>query len=509
MREPQVQMVAAFDRGMTSPGDAGLIVAPTGIGKTEVATAIMRKHKTSLLIEPFIDTTKQTHQRLKVAGLDVGLEWRSQTSDSPHTVGCYASLLSRDRYQRYVGCTDLVIVDEVHLNYSESSLTMLKHFREAGAKILGLTATPERSGDPITDFYQKILFEYRIKEATADGWLVPAKVWLTILESLDLSDFVRTYGEFGDIRPPKHGDPLHSLMARDETVQAVASMIYQHYENDPFITFAAGIRQAKRLVECLHDRGLEVSIVHSQMDKTDRNRHLDDFEAGITAGVINVGCLTVGYDFPPLKKLFLARPTASRSRFTQQVGRMTRPLKGVVDGHKNAAERRAAIAASAKPFFEVFDFTDSSRRCDLLGALDLMLDGVDEAVARRVKRKSEGRSVTKEEIDILVEAEAKAEAQERETKLAMELRKRGGVIGGAFSSYGRDQFAEREELDKPKYRGWHILWGKLKGWPLPDAVAKDPRWVAWHLKQLNVKQEVYAAAVRRELKKQRGSNAVE
>lgn len=502
LREPQVEMVMAYNRLMTDAGSTGLMIAPTGIGKTEVAFACMAKHATSMLVSPYVDTTKQTYQRLSKHGLDVGLEWRQLKSDAPHTVTCYDSLMSRDRYQRFVGNVELVIVDEVHLNYSKQSLQMLSQFRESGARILGMTATPERSGDPITEFYERVLYEYRIPQATEDGWLVPAKVWLSVLESLDLSDWLQAYGGHGDIVPPKHGDPLHTLMARDETVQAVSSLIYQHHEGQPFITFAAGIRQAQRIVECLHDRGLEVSIVHSRMDKADRDKHLSDFEAGVTAGVINVGCLIVGYDFPPMRKLFLARPTASRSRFTQMVGRMTRPLKGVVDGWSSAAERRQAIANSDKPFFEVFDFTDTSRRCDLLSALDLFLDGVDPTVARRAKRRAEGKSLTKEEVDIIAQEEAREVARERRLKEDMELARVGGVMSGQFGIYGRDQFAAAEGHSKPKYRGWHILWGKLKGWPLPDAVTKDPSWVKWHLTKLSSRQESYAAAILRELRKQ-------
>lgn len=499
LREPQLAMVAAFEKDMTDAGDVGLIIAPTGIGKTELAAELIKRHRTALFISPFIDTTKQSAERFRSRGMNVGLEWQTSKSDDLWTVGCYDSLISKDRYQRYVGFTDLVIVDEVHLNYSKASLQMLTHFQEAGSKILGLTATPERSGDPITDFYKKIIYEYRIPQATQDGWLVPAKIWLMVEESLDLSDFIAVYGE---LRPPKAGDPLHRILAKEQTVQAIASMIFQHYEGKSSIVFAAGIRQAERLVEALRDRGVAASIVHSRMDKLERAQHLADFESGVTKIIINVGCLIVGYDFPPMEKLFLARPTVSRSRFTQMVGRMTRPLKGVVDGWATAEERRNAIAASAKPFFEVFDITDSSRRCDLLSTIDLMLDGVDPAVVARVKRKVEGKCVTRDEIDMVAKEEAEQLARETAIKTDIEIRRNGAVIGAQFGAYGRDQWAKAEEHSKPKYRGWHILWGKWKGWPLPDAVAEDAGWVRWHLTKLRPEQETYAAAVRRELRKQ-------
>jgi superfamily II DNA or RNA helicase len=106
-------------------------------------------------------------------------------SDHDVTVACYASLLSRNRWQEYVGRIATCIVDEVHLNYTPSAMRMLMAFMEGGANILGMTATPQRAGgDPLTKFYGEPTFRYEYPSAAADGWLVPLKVWLTVLQDL-------------------------------------------------------------------------------------------------------------------------------------------------------------------------------------------------------------------------------------------------------------------------------------------------------------------------------------
>lgn len=501
-RDYQRQFLANYWRVMPTPRDTGLLVAATGLGKTEIAASIIEQEERTVMVSPFRETVGQTAERLRKRGLDVGVEMGSSVSYAQHTVACWPSLLSKRRFEKYVGCTSLLIVDEVHLNWTENSLMVMEALREGGAKVLGMTATPERDGNVIRDWFQNVVADYRIPQATRDGWLAPGKVWLTVAEGLDLSDFRAAYGGYGDLVAPKGGDPLESLMAREATVQCIASMIYQHHEGEPSLVFCAGKAQAKRLVQCLHDRGIVASIVHSGMDEAERRQHLRDFEDGRNNVIVNIGCLCVGYDFPPLRKVFMARPTANKNLYTQMIGRMTRPLAGVVDGLANAEERKAAIAASAKPFFEVFDFTDSSRRCDLLSAIDLLLDE-DADVIERTKGEAtkRGRALSKEEIDEIAEAERKAIAAEREAALAMEMRRRGGVISADFGVYGRDQFAAAEGVSKPKYKGWHILWGKYKGWPVPDAVAKDPQWVRWHMGKLHVKQEAYAAALLRELRK--------
>jgi len=490
---------------LIKPGEAGLVVAATGLGKGEVAGRIMEQSSSALMLVPFKDLSKQMASRLRSRGLMVGLEQAENVSDDPHTVACYASVIGRERGQKFLNMgLETCIVDEVHIGYSEASLRFLGQLKENGCRIIGMTATPERSGDPITDFYQKVVFNYGIPSATRDGWLCEAKSWIMVVESLDLSDFNLAYGGHGDITPPKNGDSLAKLMAKEQTVQCIASSVYQHYDNKPSIVFCAGVNQANRLRECLHDRGLESSIVHSRMDKAERGQHLSDFESGLHSVIINVGCLTVGYDFPPASKVFLARPTASRSRFTQMVGRCTRPLKGVVDGKQTPEERKQAIAESGKPYFEIFDITDSSRRCDLLSSIDLWLEGKPMELVDRVKRRvmNNTSGVSVEDVDEVAEYEEEILKKEKAAATAAELRRSGGVISAGFGVYGRDQFAEREEIDKPKYRGWHILWGKLKGWPLPEAITKDFQWVQWHLTKLRPKDEAYASAIVRELRKQ-------
>jgi len=58
----------------------------------------------------------------------------------------------------------------------------------------------------------------------------------------------------------------------------------------------------------------------------------------------------------------------------QQVGRGTRVLPGVVDGLETAEERKAAIAASAKPDLLILDPLWISDRLDLMDAYDLFTD---------------------------------------------------------------------------------------------------------------------------------------
>jgi DNA repair protein RadD len=73
------------------------------------------------------------------------------------------------------------------------------------------------------------------------------------------------------------------------------------------------------------------ACVHAGTKKKDRTRILDDFRAGKIKTVFNVGVLTIGFDFPALDTIIVARPTMSLALFMQMVGRGIRLHPGKQD----------------------------------------------------------------------------------------------------------------------------------------------------------------------------------
>jgi superfamily II DNA or RNA helicase len=121
----------------------GLIVMPTGTGKTEVALAIMAATGVAtLVVAPVRDLMHQWHRRiLRSLGVDAGIVGDSLFNPQPVTVTTYDSAYSRmaeigDRF-------GLLIFDEAHhlpgMCYREAALMCTAPMR------LGLTATPDRS----------------------------------------------------------------------------------------------------------------------------------------------------------------------------------------------------------------------------------------------------------------------------------------------------------------------------------------------------------------------------
>ena len=447
----------------------------------------------AVICGPFIDLVGQTAARFRSRGIPCGIEQGALKSSESVTSACYASLLSRRRYEQYLGRTKLLIVDESHLNYTPASLKMLGYFREAGTKIVGMTASPQRgTGDPLTKWYGPVAFDYPYQRAVADGYLNPSKLWTAVLEDLDLSAFK---GRFGDFDQEK----MDALLRSEQNVQAVASLIEQHHDGQPSVVFCQSIKHAEMLREVLARRDIFASIVHSRMDPLERRQHLRDFESGDNNVILNVGCLTTGWDFPPLSKLFIARPTKSKALYIQMFGRGTRTLPGVIDGLYTPEQRRAAIAASAKPFTEVFDFTDTSRHNDLCSAVDVLAPDLGGELLKRVRRATEGRREAIE-LDPIIEEQRAAMAREEAARHALEVEQRKLLTAdGRFGLYERDVFAKAERPDGPK-KTWyienHMLFGKWKGKRIRDV---DSGYLHWVAHKSNCRNRIHVDAIRREL----------
>jgi superfamily II DNA or RNA helicase len=450
------------------------IVAATGCGKTEIAVLLiqaMGAQDGALVISPRIELVEQTAARLRSRGMACGIERAHIKSDDAVTVACYDSLLKKRRYEKFLG-VKLVVVDESHLNYTPAAIKMLGYFKEAGAKIVGMTATPRTGKSKTLDqFYGPCPFTYLYRDALEDGYLVPVKLWMTVLEDLDLSQCMSAYGDYD-------GEKVERWLKQERNLQAVASLIVQQYDHQPSVVFCQTISHSELLRDILARHGVIAAIVHSDTNRLtaeERWQMLKDFEAGKYDVILNVGCLTLGWDFPPIKKVFLARPTMSHDLYGQMFGRGTRPLPGVVDGLRTAAERKAAIAKSDKPYFEVFDFADVSRHNKLVTATDILHPQCDEVLKKRVNAAREKQTCI--DIDPILEAERKALAAERAAQDLLEMSNRAGIAANAkFKLTERDAFAEvkRPKQDGRRYRV--MLWGKYKFQPFHAVPTNYLRW---------------------------------
>jgi superfamily II DNA or RNA helicase len=440
---------------------------------------LAEKFESRLLCFPGIGLTHQTLERARIrmplATLDVEQGFNRAAGDSDTICATLQSLLSRKRYKKFIGKVKFVMVDEAHLFFTKQVNAMLDEFVEGGALIVGLTATPfSKNQGGLLSWWQKLSYAYTIQQATADGLLVPGKVVRLTCKSYDLSRFkVRgTAADFNQLE-------LDEVLSKEGPAQEHAAAIAQYYGGECCIAFAQSIRHADMICDILRNRhGVPASIVHSQMDDDVRADEMRRFMSGETKVIVNVSVLVTGFDHPDVRKLFLCKPTASLSTYMQMYGRATRPLPGLIDNPVWTAEqRRAAIAASLKPHFTVYDIGGSSECHSLRTAIDIHAPDASPEVKRRVTEritKAGDQPVDPDPIikeEILREARAKAAAYAAEQE-----RRRNLIVGVTFDERSRDPFAEPTRSSPPGRRAY-MPFGKHRGKPISVVDTGYLQWV--------------------------------
>jgi type I site-specific restriction endonuclease len=183
------------------------------------------------------------------------------------------------------------------------------------------------------------------------------------------------------------------------------------------IVFTVSVAQAEMCANVLSRAMPGVEWVCGATPQEKRRATLARFSNGETHAVVNCGVLLEGFDNPAVEVIAMARPTKSRSLYAQAVGRSTRPLPGIVDTIATPEARRAAIAASPKPFCRILDFVGNSGKHKLISCADVLGGRFPEEVAEAAKEKAlrEGKPVR-----ILITMTNEAREQERKKREAAE-----------------------------------------------------------------------------------------
>lgn len=169
LRQPYPHQREAVSAWKQAQG-RGLVVLPTGSGKTFVAELAMSEiRRTTLVIVPTLDLMNQWYSGLLAAFRidEVGLIGGGYHDIRDVTVTTYDSFsIHAERLGDKFG---LLIFDECHHlpgpSYAQASRCYIAPYR------LGLTATPERDGEtdaPYVDFIGPIVYSRQIKELAGE-----------------------------------------------------------------------------------------------------------------------------------------------------------------------------------------------------------------------------------------------------------------------------------------------------------------------------------------------------
>ena len=300
----------------------------------------------------------------------------------------------------------LLIIDEAHRGVAKGYQKIVNYYRQNPAlKVLGVTATPVRSDkEALGQVFNVVAGQFPIGYGVEHGWLVDITQQFVSVSSLDLSNIHTVKGDFDqrelsalmETQPVIMGicqpslEVLYGLQPRTlSDIQVEDWGDYLSGLNKPArkaIVFTASVFQAELFSNILNGAVPHLAEwICGKTPKEKRRESLERFEKGETRVLVNVACLTEGYNSPAAEVVLMARPTKSVGTYEQMVGRILRPLPGTVDGDdlETPDKRRASIDASPKPFARIIDFVGNSGRHKLVSCMDILGGKVsDDAIAK-------------------------------------------------------------------------------------------------------------------------------
>lgn len=396
LRPYQEEARAAVEGQWESGVMKTLLVLPTGCGKTIVFAKIsedrIREGSRVLILAHRGELLEQAADKIqKVTGLGSAVEKAEQSCQGSWyriVVGSVQTLMRESRLVRFpADFFQTIIIDEAHHCISDSYQRILRHF--PGAKVLGVTATPDR-GDMrnLGQYFDSLAYEYTLPRAIREGYLSPIKA-LTIPLKLDMRGVGVQAGDF------KAGDIGTAL---DPYLERIACEMKKYCQGRKTVVFLPLVKTSQKFRDILLENGFRAAEVNGESQ--DRKEILEGFEKGDYDVLCNSMLLTEGWDCPSVDCIVVLRPTKIRSLYCQMVGRGTRLAPG-------------------KDHLLLLDFLWHTERHELCHPAALICES--EEVSRKMTENLEAAAGEAVDLEAAEKAASEDVVAEREEALAKQL----------------------------------------------------------------------------------------
>lgn len=368
------------------PDRAGIVVMPTGSGKTYTAVTWLLKdavskgykvvwlvHRQELVEQTFNEFRKMApllkgsdvkkFSVLPISGVHLAM---SQARRANVYVCGIQSVANKNGYRHIAGMLGtagkervVVVVDEAHHATAASYQKVLKRIKTINPNmvLLGLTATPYRMNECEQNKLQSMfninsniskgigkkgfVYEITLKELIASGFLADPKyipVYTKIIGDIEYDctdedeEFFNKFGELSE----RLKTQIAESAARNSII--LNEYLENHKKYGKTLIFAVNQIHAEKLCELFNNAG--ISCDYAISSRADSQEVIHRFKENEFEVLINVQILTEGSDVPDIQTVFLTRQTNSDSLLMQMIGRGLRGEKvhgnGKVHGTKTA-----------------------------------------------------------------------------------------------------------------------------------------------------------------------------
>lgn len=303
----------------------GVLVAPCGAGKTEMALEIIaRIEKPTLWITHTQDLLKQSLERA-MNNFDIpkkcfGTITQGKINIGTHITFATVQTLSKIDLKKIENQFDVIIVDECHrVGGSPTNIMMFyKCLSNLNARYkIGITATPKHDGLEKSMYCLLGDLIYEIPKEIVETKLCGVKVIsISTNFSPNINDIINTDGTINYIKT------INNLCENEERNYLIVKQIK---DLKKCVLLSERIGHLEQLKYMLKDRNVEILTSKSK----NRKEILENFKAGkIDILLSTYQLMAEGFDCPSLEYLALTTPQKNDRIVTQSCGRVARKCEG-------------------------------------------------------------------------------------------------------------------------------------------------------------------------------------
>lgn len=329
-----------------------VLVMPTGSGKSATLCEIARMERDSgqtlLILAHRRELITQLSDTLARNGLMHNILAAASTVKAAHKqqVAKYGHSFVTPRSKVFVGSVQsikpetvrnfslykhrlTVIQDELHHATKKSKTwgSILTPLDEAGAKGLGVTATPCRAdGQGLsreTDGYGDCMVLGPTPRELIDmGYLSDYRIF-SPPSDLNLNGVLvsKATGDYQE-------NSLKAEIGKSHIVGDIVDQYLRIANGKPGLTFTVGVEMAERVAEQYRAKGVPAIALSGKSEDSERDGAIRDINSGKILQIVNDMLFTEGTDIPCIEVVTFARPTQSYGLYCQMFGRALRVSKG-------------------------------------------------------------------------------------------------------------------------------------------------------------------------------------
>jgi superfamily II DNA or RNA helicase len=295
----QIELVERVGSAYGNGARCVVMQLATGGGKTHVAADLVRRSVgkgNRVIFAAHLDALiDDTSDRLATVGIAHGIVQadRPTNPDAPVQVCSLATLHRRGERPP----ADFLIVDECHRAMASTVREVLDAYPRA--KLLGLSATPERAdAQPLGAVFDRMISGPSVQWLTTNAYLVQAVV----------------------LSPPALTPGALALDPVDAYVRHVPGL--------PAMIFARDAEHATDVQTRLDAANIPTALVLGDTPRRDRRQARDRLAAGEPLVLVGCGVFVEGWDSPEVRAIILARAFGVVGGFLQACGRGLRRAVG-------------------------------------------------------------------------------------------------------------------------------------------------------------------------------------